>query len=154
MPQDQRLSPNFWLSEFTRSGAAVRHGLRNEPLASHILNLKRVAVTLEQVRAYLGHKAIIISSGYRCPALNTLVRGSKYSAHMQGLAADFVCPDFGSPREICTVIADSHIAFDQLIFESNWVHLSQPATFGAGRREVLTAVFQSGQDVTYLKGLA
>jgi hypothetical protein len=154
MPQDQRLSPNFWLSEFTDSDEATRHGINNEPPSSAVLNLKRVAVMLEQVRACLGHKPIIISSGYRCPALNVLVKGSKNSAHMQGLAADFRCPDFGTPREICTVIADSHIAFDQLIFEGGWVHMGLAASVGSTRREILTAVFRAGQEPQYLKGIA
>ena len=153
LAQDQKLSPKFWLSEFTRSQEAARAGIRNEPLTSHILNLRRVATLLEQVRTYLGNKPVGISSGYRCPELNKLVKGSANSMHMLGLAADFHCADFGTPREICVALADSHIAFDQLILEGTWVHIGLSAELGANRREILTAVFQRDQEPTYLRGL-
>lgn len=153
LAQDQQLSPHFKLSEFTVSQEAARAGIRNEPLTSHIGNLKRVANVLEQVRALLGGHPIIISSGYRSPQVNKIVGGSRTSDHMQGLAADFICPGFGSPRDVCECIADSYIAFDQLIFEGSWVHLGLSAAYHAGRREVLTAIFEHGKDPRYLKGL-
>lgn len=152
MQADQQLSTYFRLSEFTVSQEGARAGLRNEPLSSQVANLKRVAGVLEQVRVLLGNHAIIISSGFRTPAINTLLKGSLNSAHMQGLAADFICPAYGTPRAICQAIIDSPIQFDQLIFEGSWVHLGLAAS--ASRREVLTAVFHAGRKTDYLKGLA
>jgi len=151
MQPDQKLSLNFRLSEFTVSQEGARAGLRNEPLSSHVANLTRVANLLEQVRTLLGNHRIIISSGYRSPAINNLVGGSATSAHMQGLAADFICPDYGTPRQICQAIADSPIPFDQLIQEGTWVHLG--LSVGEPRRDVCTAIFVAGSKTKYPKGI-
>jgi hypothetical protein len=72
---------------------------------------------------------------------------------MSGLAADFIAPKYGRPKDICDYIAASSIQFDQLIFEGTWVHIAAPAAGAIPRREVLTAVFRGGMPVQYLKGL-
>lgn len=129
-----KLSPNFHLTEFTTSQTASRRGIDNTPSPAIIVRLKRTAAGLEKVRARLG-KPILVSSGYRCPALNKAVGGSPTSDHMEGDAADFTSPGFGSPLNICRAIAASDIDFDQLIDEDTWVHIS----FGPrNRRQVLT----------------
>jgi zinc D-Ala-D-Ala carboxypeptidase len=153
MQTDQRLSDHFALSEFTISQAAARAGLRNEPLSSHIENLRRLAQVLEQVRTLLGNRPILISSGYRSPAVNGLVGGSLSSAHTQGLAADFTCPGFGTPLNVCQAIADSGIPFEQLIYEGTWVHVAVATAGATPRRELLTAVFVPGAATRYQKGL-
>lgn len=151
MTPDIPLSPHFQLSEFTSSQAAARAGLRNEPLPAQLDNLKRLALLLEQVRTLLGGAPLFISSGFRSPAVNNLAGGSLRSAHMQGLAADFICPGYGTPRQVAQAIADSPLPFDQLIFEGSWVHLAAPAA--PARRHVLTAVFLSCQPTRYLQGI-
>ena len=155
MQHDQQLSPHFRLSEFVLSQDGARAGLRNVPLASQVANLKRVANLLEQVRTLLGDKPLIISSGFRTPAINKLVGGSTNSAHMQGLAADFICPAYGAPHEICMAILDSPLPFDQLIFEGHWVHLGLSAALAeqTARRDARTAVFAAGKKPSYLKGI-
>ncbi len=45
---------------------------------------------LEQLRANLGNKPIIITSGYRCPKHNQQVKGVSNSQHLYGNAADIV----------------------------------------------------------------
>lgn len=118
------LSAHFTLQELTRSEIASRKGLDNTPDAETIANLTALASGLEDVRALLGHP-IHINSAYRGPKVNSAVGGSKTSAHMKGHAADFVCPGFGTPQEICRAIMDSTIQYDQLIYEfGSWVHIS------------------------------
>jgi len=130
------LSPHFHLSEFTTSQEAGRRRIDNTPSAEILQNLRETAKAMEKVRALLGNKPILISSGYRSLALNTAVGGSASSAHIRGEAVDFICPGFGSPLEICRAIAASDLAFDQLIEEAGaWVHLGFG---GRWRREVLT----------------
>ncbi|MDQ2150055.1 D-Ala-D-Ala carboxypeptidase family metallohydrolase [Alcaligenaceae bacterium C4P045] len=144
-----RLSPNFTLAEFTRSDTASKAGVDNSPDEEHLRNLQRLAATLERVRTLLGDRPLLISSGYRSPALNALVGGSRTSDHSNGLAADFTCPKFGDVAEVCRAIVASDIPFDQIIFEQGaapWVHL------GVGtrnRREVLSWSKRSG----YVSGL-
>ncbi|VFR32617.1 Phage protein [plant metagenome] len=126
------------MDELTRSDTASARGIDNTPGPAHLANLQRLAETLEQVRALLGHP-MLISSGYRSPALNRAIpNSSSTSDHSNGLAADFTSPRFGTVRKICEAIIASGIKFDQLIYEqgsTKWVHI------GIGprmRREVLS----------------
>ena len=119
-----QLSANFSLEELTRSEVALRKNLDNTPDAETVANLTELALGLEKVRDLLGHP-IHINSGYRGPKVNSAVGGSKISAHMKGYAADFVCPSFGTPQDICHAIMDSTLDWDQLIYEFGaWVHIS------------------------------
>lgn len=45
---------------------------------------------LQQLREYYG-KPMIITSGYRCEAYNTAVKGAKASWHVKGRAVDIQC---------------------------------------------------------------
>ena len=138
-----QLTPHFSLDELTRSDTAVRLGIDNTPSPEIVANLQMLAYGLEKVRFLLGllNRRIIISSGYRCSALNKALHGAENSAHMYGYAADFICPDFGTPLDIVKKIADSDIKFDQIIQEGTWVHISFDPKM---RRQVLTAHFNNG----------
>ena len=152
----QLLSPHFTLGEFTHSQTAVRLGLRNEPGPAELHNLYRVAALLEQVRALCGGQAVLISSGYRSAKVNKAVGGARQSLHSQGRAVDFTAPGFGTPLQVCRVIRDSALDFDELIFEGAWVHLgitSMQVPAVGGRRNVLTAHFERGQEAFYSTGL-
>lgn len=132
-----RLSKHFTLTELTRSTSAHRLGLDNSPTVRELANLMRLAAVLEDVRHVLGNRPILISSGFRSEAVNKAVGGSTSSAHRLGLAADFTCPDFGSPLMVCRAIASSGIQFDQLIHENGlWVHLGLSQS--APRTQLLT----------------
>lgn len=118
------LSPHFTLDELIFSEYAARHNINNEPPERIVENLRFLASKLEEVRAVL-QAPMVVSSGYRSPALNDAVGGSLTSQHRYGLAADFVAPRFGTPFEVASAIAASPIAFDQLIHEyGKWVHIS------------------------------
>jgi zinc D-Ala-D-Ala carboxypeptidase len=125
------LTPHFTLAEL----CVTSHGPNNPPSA--VIERLRTATApmLEQVRTLLGDRPINVTSGYRSPAINAAVGGVATSAHLTGYAADFVCPDFGTPLEICGAISRSPLDFDQLIQEGTWVHLSVDPRM---RREVLT----------------
>lgn len=142
------LSGNFSLSEFTDSGTAVRQGIDNTPPAEVIERLRKVADTLERVREILG-APIYVTSGYRCPVLNTAIGSKPSSAHVRGWAADFKAPRFGSPIEIVRKLDGAGLQCDQLIQEGQWVHLSIDPRM---RREILTAHFDDQGRVTYTAG--
>lgn len=126
------MSPHFSLAELT----VTTTGLPNIPDAVSRGNLARLAEALELVRAALGGRAMLISSAYRSPSVNAAVGGRATSAHMVGLAADFTCPSFGSPLDVCITIAAAGLEFDQLIHEyGRWVHLG---IGGRRRRQMLT----------------
>ena len=102
------LTPHFTLDEFTASQTAARMGLPNMPSGQEMANLQRTAETMEKVRTILGDKPVLISSGYRSPAVNAAVGGASNSAHMSGLAVDFTAPGFGSPLDICHAANAAH----------------------------------------------
>lgn len=142
-----QLSPNFSLAQLICSETADQNGIDNTPPPEAIDNLRRLASGLEKVQALLG-APLEISSGYRCAALNEAVGGSGNSQHVRGLAADFVCPGFGSPMEIARAIQQSDIDFDQCILEfGRWVHVAFDA---APRRRMLT-IYDAKEG--YLAGL-
>lgn len=119
------LSPHFTLDELTFSQTAERLGINNDPGPEVLAALKRTATGLEAVRVRLGGAPIIISSGYRAPAVNAAVGGSATSQHMRGEAVDFTAPRFGPPRAVVDALADSDVPYDQLILEfGRWVHIS------------------------------
>ncbi len=145
-----QLSQNFTLAELTASDTAVRLGIDQTPTGDIVAVLARTAEQMEIVRKLLGNKPIRVNSGYRSPVLNAAIGGSRTSAHCTGYAVDFVCPDFGTPKDIAKHLSESAISFDQLIYEGTWVHISFQPTM---RRQVLTAHFGKGP-TTYTQGVA
>jgi zinc D-Ala-D-Ala carboxypeptidase len=127
-----QLTEHFTLEEMTYSETAARKGINNVPASGsqEYKNLQRTAETMEEVRTLLNDKPILVSSGYRSPQVNAAVGGSTTSAHMSGLAVDFHCPEFGTPKAICKHL-HAHmqaLAIDQLIHEyDTWVHLGLSA---------------------------
>ena len=145
-----QLSRHFTRAQLTHSDTALRHGIANTPQPAHLNNLRRLAAALEQVQKLLRHR-LIINSAYRNPKVNRLAGGVPASRHALGLAADFVCPAFGTPLEIARAIAASAMPFDQLIHEyGRWVHFGLAAPGAAERRELLT--IRNGAE-GYLDGL-
>ena len=100
---DIQLTKNFKLSEFLESTTIndlkdVNN--RNKLLAlQNNLTINTVGYlyslashVLQPVRDKLG-MVISVSSGYRCPQLNNLVKGVANSQHLVGQAADVYCMD-------------------------------------------------------------
>lgn len=136
------ITKNISLNELLASNTAKKHNIDNTPNQTILQNLIDASVNLYQpVREILG-VAMIISSGYRCPALNTKVGGSATSAHMSGFAIDFTAPKFGTPKiivpHIVKVLKQKGIGFDQAIIEypnspRSWVHLGYKHPSGRQR---------------------
>jgi len=123
------LTEHFSIEELVHSDTAIAMGNANMPdTEEQAKNLLRLAETLEKVREILGVR-MHITSGYRNNAVNARVGGVQNSAHLTGLAADFVAPAFGPPLDICRRLEPHMDALDidQLICErlhgSQWVHL-------------------------------
>ena len=167
MCNNELLSPHFELREFVASKTASDHGINNTPPAEAIENLRALCIhTLEPLRNALG-LPIIITSGYRCKALNhLLVYHSVKSQHMNGEAADFYVgwkgseEDKPSRRELLIkafrqIITDDTIAFDQLIIYPSFIHVSYVRT-GRKNRSKLTKAFANGSyaALTHAQALA
>ena len=126
------LSVHFSLEELC---ATQHRDIPNRPPAVVADTLRATATCMEVVRRLLDDRVISVTSGYRCRALNRAVGGASTSAHLAGHAVDFNCFGFGDPLAICRRLAASDLAFDQIIEEGTWVHISFDPRL---RRQVLT----------------
>jgi len=117
-----QLTEHFKLKELV----ATSKPIDNTPPNHVIDNLYTLAQALEKVRTACKNNPITILSGYRSPDLNSAVKGSKTSAHMKGLAADFVVGNM-TIREVFNTIRKSGIVYDQLILEPTWIHIGLAA---------------------------
>lgn len=117
-----KLTEHFYLSEIV---ATQHRHINNDLPEAFMPNARRLAATLERVRLILG-APVLISSGYRCAALNKAVGGSHNSDHLKALAADFTAPGFGSPYHVCLALLPKldDLGIGQLIHEfGRWVHI-------------------------------
>lgn len=119
-----KLSEHFSLAELT----CTETGLDNSPNETEITTLRTLAEFMEKVRRILGDKPITVTSAFRSGAVNAAVGGVSNSAHRLGYACDFVS-SFGSPYDVCKALEAARkagkIAFDQLIQEGTWTHISR-----------------------------
>ena len=154
MPETIRVSKNFALSEMVKSATAERLNVDNSPSDIHLVNLTHLAIhILQPVRDQFG--VITINSGYRSPALNAKVGGSKTSQHCNGQAADF--ESFSTPNPDLAKWIANNLEFDQLILEfydgvnpnSGWVHCSY--NLMGNRKKIMTAL-KTGGKVIYKYG--
>lgn len=127
------LSPHFTLSEMSRTSS----GLYNGPTIDKITALTVLCTTLlEPVRNRFG--PVSIHSGYRGPAVNAAIGGSKSSQHMKGEAADFHCPGATLEHVMRWIVVESGLSYGQVILEGHtkgeptWIHLSLGAPYRLG----------------------
>lgn len=129
------VSDHFSWYEVEHSETAERLDIDNSVPSSMESVISKTAVQMEKIRALLGF-GVIVNSWYRGPVLQEQPAFfNPHSQHPAGEAVDFVCPQFGSPFEICKkIIASGVIKFDQLILEHTWVHYSFSSVPGAVQR--------------------
>jgi zinc D-Ala-D-Ala carboxypeptidase len=117
------LSENFTLEEMIASETAARHNIDQTPSNEVLMNLRRLALFLEDVRKLLG-KPIHINSAYRSPLANEAVGGKKTSQHCRGTAADLKVKGM-TPDQVVREIIKSGLPYDQVIREfDSWTHVS------------------------------
>ena len=148
------LTKNFGYQEMIKSSTADRLGISNDASREHVINLVNLCnFILQPVREEFG--VIRINSGYRSPALNKAVGGSKTSQHCNGQAADF--ESFSTPNPDLAKWITKNLDFDQIILEfydgkdpnSGWVHCSY--NLMGNRRKILTAL-KTKSGVVYKNG--
>ena len=138
------LSPNFTLEELTRSDAASRGGWENTPNEYEIESLKRLALLLQDVKAVVGGKPVMINSGFRNKQTNDAVGSKDTSQHRLGCAADLRVPGM-TPREVVQACVDAGIFYDQIILEFDaWTHISVPNIPDASPRRQALIIDKQG----------
>jgi hypothetical protein len=123
-----QLSEHFTLAELTHTD---HRKFDNVPNKAELENLKRLAAFLEEVRAALGGRPVMVNSGFRSKQVNDAVGSKDTSQHRLGCAADFKVPGL-KPDEVVKTIIASGLPYDQVIREfatptgGGWTHVSIP----------------------------
>jgi hypothetical protein len=129
MQLNTKLSPHFTFGEvtLTQNRALLR---QNRACAlNYITELTLLCnYILEPARALL-KTPLIITGGYRCPALNKALRGEAASQHLLGQAADFLPLNADIETAFNALKKSGLIGFGQLILEPAWLHISLGAPF-------------------------
>lgn len=142
----------FSIAELCRSNTAVRLGIDNSPSEIVRVNLEAlVENVLDPLRAKWG-APIIVTSGYRCAALNKAVGGATSSQHMNGMAADIhtLSDSRADNMRLLRLLLNSGIVVDQVISENidaqgrpDWIHVSYNRI--SNRKSLLTATRLNGK---------
>jgi hypothetical protein len=115
------LSEHFTLEELTHTD---HRQFDNSPNDSELANLTRLAAFLEDVKAALGGKPVMINSAFRSKQVNDAVGSKDTSQHRIGCAADIRVPGV-TPDEVVRTIIAAGLPYDQIIREfDRWTHIS------------------------------
>ena len=123
------ISKHFTLNELMKSQTALRLGLDNTPDNDALEALTALCENvLEPVREHYG-LPVVVSSGYRSPAVNKAIGSKSTSQHTKGEAADIEIPGIDNLELYYWIAINAD--FDQAILEyyngepsSGWVHVS------------------------------
>jgi zinc D-Ala-D-Ala carboxypeptidase len=129
------LTEHFTLEELTHTD---HRQFDNTPNDAELENIKRLAEFLEEVKAALGGKPVMVNSAFRSKQVNDAVGSKDTSQHRIGCAVDIRVPQL-TPDQVVRAIIASGLPYDQLIREfDRWTHVSIPNTpETAPRKQVL-----------------
>jgi hypothetical protein len=145
------MTQSFSIRELTYSDTAIRLGIDNTPTDEILKNLQNVIQFILEPISNNFDSQIMITSGYRSPALCQAIGSKPTSQHTLGMAVDFEI--LGTPnKEVSDWIVD-HLDFDQCILEfwkpeqpnSGWVHCSYKTS--GNRKMYLKAYTANGRTV-------
>ena len=135
------LSPNFTLEELTHTD---HREYDNTPNDKELENLKRLAQFLEEVKAALGGRPVMVNSAFRSKQVNDAVGSKDTSQHRIGCAVDIRVPKL-TPDEVVKIIIAAGLPYDQVIREFNaWTHVSIPNTPDAKPRNQALIIDKQG----------
>lgn len=151
---------HFSIRELSRSETASRKGINNTPNSSIVSALTAlIDNVLDPLREKWG-APIIVTSGYRCPALNRAIGGASGSQHTKGEAADIrtLSDSREDNMKLLKCLLDSGIEFDQVIAENvdgagrpDWIHVS--FTRSRANRKKRTTMKKIAGRTTYINGI-
>jgi hypothetical protein len=136
-----KLTQNFSLEELTHTD---HREYDNTPNDAELENLKRLAEFLEEVKAALGGRPVMVNSAFRSKQVNDAVGSKDTSQHRIGCAVDFRVPKL-TPDEVVRIIIAAGLPYDQVIREfDRWTHVSIPNTVDAKPRNQSLIIDKSG----------
>lgn len=139
----------FTIEELCKSNTARENDIINVPSRCEIEALEALVNNiLDPLREAFG-RPIIVTSGYRCFALNAFVGGARDSQHRYGEAADIEANTRTKEdnRRLFELICSLKLPFDQLIneYDYDWIHVS--FSKDRCRQQVLKAERQNGKTI-------
>ena len=135
------LTEHFTLEELTHTD---HREYDNTPNDAELENIKRLAEFLEEVKAALGGRPVMVNSAFRCKQVNDAVGSRDTSQHRIGCAVDFRVPKL-TPDEVVKIIIAAGLPYDQVIREfDRWTHVSIPNTPDAKPRNQALIIDKSG----------
>jgi hypothetical protein len=145
------MSQTFSIRELTYSDTAIRLGIDNTPTDEILINLQNVVQFILEPVSNNFDSQIVITSGYRSPALCQAIGSKPTSQHTFGMAVDFEI--LGIPNKEVSDWIVNHLDFDQCILEfwkpeqpnSGWVHCSYKTS--GNRKSYLKAYTANGRTV-------
>jgi len=145
------MTQSFSIRELTYSDTAIRLGIDNTPTDEILKNLQNVIQFILEPISNNFDSQIMITSGYRSPALCQAIGSKPTSQHTLGMAVDFEI--LGTPNKEVSDWIVNHLDFDQCILEfwkpeqpnSGWVHCSYKTS--GNRKMYLKAYTSNGRTV-------
>ena len=135
------LTEHFTLEELTHTD---HREFDNTPNENERANLVRVAGLLEQVKATLGGKPIMVNSAFRSKQVNDAVGSKDTSQHRLGCAADIKVPGM-TPDAVVRAVIAAGLPYDQIIREFDaWTHISVPNTTSLAPRKQALIIDKTG----------
>jgi hypothetical protein len=135
------LSPHFTFDELTHTD---HREFDNTPNEQELANLTRLAAFLEQVKATLGGKPIMVNSAFRSKQVNDAVGSKDTSQHRIGCAADIRVPGM-TPDQVVKAVIAAGLEYDQVIREfDRWTHISVPNTSETKARKQALIIDRNG----------
>jgi hypothetical protein len=136
-----KLTEHFSLEELTHTD---HREYDNTPNDAELENLKRLAQFLEEVKAALGGRPVMVNSAFRSKQVNDAVGSKDTSQHRIGCAVDIRVPKL-TPDEVVRIIIAAGLPYDQVIREFNaWTHVSIPNTPDAKPRNQALIIDKQG----------
>ena len=144
----KRISKHISYKEAVGSNYAKQKGIKNKPNEEQVENMKLLAKEVfEPLREWVD-APIRVNSMFRSKELNSAIKGSLKSSHLNGEAMDITSMGGKSNLEMFHWIKDN-LCFDQLIWEfgkePKWLHVS----FSKNNRKQVLVTKKRGVYYTY-----
>ena len=129
MNLNEKLAPNFTFGELTETSQSRYLDVNRNQALAHIDSGRALAKMLQVIRDHF-KAPLHIHSGFRGPALNEAIGGSKSSQHMKFEAADFHVEGKTLQEVFDWIRKESGLKYGQVILEGRspgkptWIHIS------------------------------
>jgi zinc D-Ala-D-Ala carboxypeptidase len=119
-----KLTANFTLNEFLSSPTATANKITEQfnPPQRILDNIRATANRLQAIRTRFG-LPMSITSGYRCPRLNTAVGGARASEHLDALGVDISTRNYTQAQTIRLIEVAIELGCKRIGLGATFIHI-------------------------------